>query len=72
MYSNAMNAPPRPEDEIAPGTCKRCGMPGPHPLVGTKPRDGDCVDVLRDKLASQQFASDRFAGTKVKVKAAGK
>jgi hypothetical protein len=36
-------------DAIKPGTCGRCGMSGPHE------RPAECIDSLRDTIATLQF-----------------
>lgn len=36
-------------DAIEPGTCLRCGFPGPHESAKA------CISVLRDRIAALEF-----------------
>lgn len=44
--------PPRDCDVIPEGMCERCGFPGPHVDAY------DCIDALRDELATAQLGRE--------------
>lgn len=51
-------------DSIKPDTCLRCGMTGPH----EKP--AECIDSLRDTIATLQFRLGNAMATEMKARAA--
>jgi hypothetical protein len=49
---------PGVKDDIRPGTCLRCGFPGPHAGAG------QCIAALRDRIAVLEFRAPRHCAQK--------